>query len=76
MQCPIGSVPKAGVLSVRTLLASGKDQSVAVGYNFTAGIGFAAVSASLSTRGARTDTVSLPGLASTKMLELRVFVDG
>ena len=76
VQCPIESVPKAGVLSVRTLLASGKDQSVVVGYNFTAGTGFAAISPSLSTRGARTDTASLPGLASTKILELRVFVDG
>ena len=76
VQCPMASVPNAGVLGVRTLLASGHDQSVQVGYNFSAGAGFAAVSASLSTRGARTDTAALPGLASAKVLELRVFVDG
>ncbi len=77
VQCPMPAVPKAGVLGVRTLLASGKNQSVQVGYNFSASAGFAAVSASLSSRGARTDMAVLPATWSTaKMLELRVFVDG
>ena len=79
VQCevPATGPPRSGVLSVTTLLAAGKDQSVEVGYNFSANEGFASVSASLSTKGARTDKAPLPGLNATKgTIELRVFVDG
>jgi hypothetical protein len=81
VECPMPAVLPAGkegqgggVLAVKTLLHG--NQSVVVGYNISAGVGFASVSAELSTRGARTDKVVLPGLASAKSLQLRVFVDG
>ena len=53
--------------------------SVLVGYNFTTGSanqvqGFAAVSASLSGLGARTDIAPLPAFAPGSNLQLRVFV--
>ena len=80
VECPMPAVlpgkegQGGGVLAVKTLLHG--NQSVVVGYNISGGVGFASVSAELSTRGARTDKVVLPGLASAKSLQLRVFVDG
>jgi sucrose-6-phosphate hydrolase SacC (GH32 family) len=81
VQCAIPKpAPSAGVLGVHTLVAS--NQSILSGYNFSAGGpddwvgGFADVPASLSTRGARTDRVSLPALSNVTTLELRIFVDG
>ena len=82
IQCglPPAGVPTAGVLGVRTMLAAGKNQSVEVGYRFSAKAvtAFASVSESLSVLGARTDeSPLLPAVtASMKQLELHVFVDG
>ena len=63
---------------MRTLVATGtSEQSVTVGYNFSEGAtahGFAAVSASLSGLGARTDVAPLPTLGPTSEVQLRVFV--
>ena len=81
VQCTIPEpAPSAGVLAVRTLVAA--NQSVLSGYNFSARgttgwvRGFADVPASLSTRGARTDEVSLVAVSNATSLDLRVFVDG